>query len=45
MLKDEGTEIHDKELRKDLVDCMKLVYVNCRVQPKDDVIIVVRSTT
>ena len=30
---------------KDSVDCMKLKYVNCRVQQKDDVILVVMSTT
>lgn len=30
---------------KDSVDCMKFEYVNCRVQQKDDVIMVVMSTT
>ena len=29
----------------DSVDCMKLEYVNCRVQQKDDVIMVVMCTT
>lgn len=29
----------------DSVDCMKLEYVNCRVQQKADVIMVVMSTT
>lgn len=44
MLKDEGTQRHAKNI-KDSVDCMKLEYVNCRVQQKDEVIMVVMSTT